>query len=285
MKKKFSATHRDAAAFVAYYAKQSLTPTAQQRSRHIFALVTKIVGETGKTLEVADIGCGPGAQSMIWALAGHSVHGLDVNEGLLAFARERAAAARLAIDFQHGSAEALPFADASMDVCLVPELLEHVPSWEVCLREFARVLKPNGVLYLSTTNRLCPVQMEYRLPFYSWYPRSLKRYCERLAVTTHPEWVSHATHPAVHWFTFYELRDHLETLGLASRDRFDLLLLSDAKAATRLLVYAMRAVPPLRWLGHLATPYTTILAVKTNSSPSVTTVSHSLPAARESKRL
>lgn len=255
--------HGTAAEFVAYYARQSLTPAAQQRSRDIFALVVKIIGGAHKTLDVADIGCGPGAQSMIWALAGHRVHGLDVNEELLALARTRAAAAGLTIAFHHGSAEALPFATASMDVCLVPELLEHVPHWEVCVREFARVLKPGGALYLSTTNRLCPIQMEYRLPFYSWYPRPLKRHCERLAVTTHRAWVSYATYPAVHWFSFYQLRDYLKTLGLTAYDRFDLLLLNDTRGIKRWLAQAITSIPPVRWLGHLVTPYTVLIAVKT----------------------
>lgn len=252
----------DAEGFVEYYAGQSLTPEAKRRSQRIFELVTRVVGRAGEKLDVADIGCGPGAQSLVWALAGHRVHGVDINEGLLALARKRADEAGFAVDFCLGSATNLPFADASMDVCLAPEILEHVPDWQACLREFSRILRPGGVLYLSTTNRLCPVQMEYNLPLYSWYPSRLKRHCERLAVTTRREWVSYATYPAVHWFTFYELRDFLLTQGVDSMDRFDQIEVGALGPLGRSAVRAIRGLAPLRWFGHVLTPWSMVVGVK-----------------------
>jgi len=251
---------RDPAAFVAYYARQSLTPAARQRSQRIYRLVTEALARPGAVLDVADIGCGPGAQSMVWALAGHRVHALDVNHELLDLAQRRATEAGLVIRFHAGSARALPFADGSMDVCLAPELLEHVPEWRASLREFARILRPGGVLYLSTTNRLCPRQQEYTLPLYSWYPGTLKRRYERLAVTTHPDLVNHATFPALHWFTFYQLRDFLRREGMEARDRFELIDPQPLSPPARLALNLVRRLPPLRWLGQVATPYTVLLA-------------------------
>lgn len=249
--------------FVDYYAKQSVTPEALRRSQRILELVGRFVAGRREDLHVADIGCGPGAQSRIWAMAGYRVHGVDINPGLLALAREGAREAGLEIDWRQGSADALPFSDACMDVCLAPELLEHVPDWQASLRELTRILKPGGVLYLSTTNRLCPSQMEFDLPFYSWYPTFLKRYYERLAVTTRRDLVSHATYPAVHWFTFYQLSDFLRPLGLDAKDRFDLIDLEDLGKLGRFVVQSMRAMPPLRWVGHVFTPYSVVLAIKT----------------------
>ncbi len=62
-------------------------------------------------------------------------------------------------------------------------------------------MRPGGVLYLTTTSCLCPSQMEFRLPLYSWYPGFLKRRYERLAKTTRPELANFAIYPAVHWFS------------------------------------------------------------------------------------
>ena len=157
--------------------------------------------------KVLDVGCGAGALSLLWADAGHRVHGLDVNEPLLSLARERAEREGKSIEFKLGSATQLPWSDRSMDVCMVPELLEHVAEWQTCLREFVRILRPGGVLLLTTSNKLCPVQQEFNLPLYSWYPGPIKRYFERLAVTSRPDLANFAKYPAVHWFSYYGLRD------------------------------------------------------------------------------
>lgn len=48
-----------------------------------------------------------------------------------------------------GDAASLPFADGSVDVVSLLEVMEHLPDPECCLGEVARVLKPNGVFLLS----------------------------------------------------------------------------------------------------------------------------------------
>jgi len=198
----------------------------------------------------------------LWAELGHHVHGLDVNEPLVELARERAASAGHVIDFRIGSAVELPWADHSMHVCLLLELLEHVSAWKTCLNECARVIQPGGILFLTTTNRLCPIQQEFTLPFYSWYPSPVKRYCEHLAATTHPELANFATYPAVNWFTFYGLRATLRRYGFYCLDRFDLAQLSKKGVHARLVVAFVRAFPILRRLAHVATPGTIVAAVK-----------------------
>ena len=120
------------------------------------------------------------------------------------------------------------------------ELLEHLVEWEPCVNEVLRVLRPGGVLYMSTTNSLCPMQEEFTLPAYSWYPRSLKKHCERLALTTHRHWVQYASLPAVHWFTFYQLRDYLYARGVIARDRFDIMH-TDGSKLRRAVVSAIRS--------------------------------------------
>lgn len=251
--------------FFKYYAEQSTTPETVQRFAAIQDMVSRTAlahGLAKTNLNVLDIGCGAGTQSMMWAREGHRVSGLDINGPLVELAIQRAQDANLKIDFRIGTATELPWADHSMDVCLVPELLEHVRDWEPCVKEFTRVLKPGGVLFLSTNNSLCPVQQEFNLPLYSWYPAFMKRRYETLAVTTRPELVNFAKYPAVNWFTFFELRKILATRGFDSFDRFDV-----ANSVGRGLVGAIafgfiRYLPPVRWLAHVATPYTLLVAVK-----------------------
>ena len=127
-------------------------------------------------------------------------------------ARRPAEERGLHVDFRVGTATELPLEDSSVDVGRRPELLEHVPEWETCLREASRSLSTGGLLYLSTTNTLCPVQSEFNLPLYSGYPDFAKRYYERLAVTSRPSIANYAKYPAVNWFTFYRLESTLSAL-------------------------------------------------------------------------
>ena len=250
--------------FYDYYAEASQSKKAQQRFRSIRGCVLRTLerGKSAGILEVADIGCGAGTQSMLWAELGHHVHGLDVNEPLLNLARERAKQVDYSIDFRLGSATNLPWTDKSMDVCLLLDLLEHVPVWRPCLDECARVLRPGGILVITTSNKLCPMQQEFNLPLYSWYPERLKRYFERLAVTTRPSLANHAKYPAVNWFSFYGLRSTLEPYGFDCLDRFDIMDLSKKGIVARWIVARIGAFQALRWLAHVTTPGTTVLAVK-----------------------
>ncbi|MEC5161287.1 MULTISPECIES: class I SAM-dependent methyltransferase [unclassified Janthinobacterium] len=252
-------THAD---FFAYYEKESDSEAARQRFAAIQATLLRLLGRPQRALAVADIGCGAGTQCRLWAQHGHQVHGADINAALVELGRQRAAQAGLAIDFAVASATALPWPDQSMDLCIAPELLEHVADWQGVLAELVRVLKPGGALFLSTSNRLCPRQQEFTLPMYSWYPGFVKRRVVALALSTRPELAGYAVYPAVHWFTFYGLRDHLAARGVVSLDRFDMMDVSGRGVLVRAALRLIRALPPLRLLAHVATSYTVLLGVK-----------------------
>ncbi|MCB1766195.1 MAG: class I SAM-dependent methyltransferase [Candidatus Competibacteraceae bacterium] len=252
--------------FYRYYEEQSLSSATLERLATIRDKILDFLGNSGKSsasvLDVADIGCGAGTQCRIWAERGYNVFGVDINEPLIELARRRTHESGLAIRFEIGSATQLPFQDESMDVCLLPELLEHVEDWQGCLCEASRILKPGGVLYLSTTNVLCPKQEEFNLPLYSWYPSFLKHRYERLATTTRPELANYARYPAVHWFSFYGLSSFLAGHKIHSYDRFDILNTDKMGIVLRLSISMVRALPPLRFVGHIFTPYTAIFGVK-----------------------
>lgn len=106
-------THEE---FYEYYARASQSETAVGRFRRTQDVILRIRGNGAATrvLDIADIGCGAGTQSMVWAQAGHSVHALDINEPLVQLGRERAGKAGSDIDFRVGSATNLPWGNESI---------------------------------------------------------------------------------------------------------------------------------------------------------------------------
>ncbi|MBS3913928.1 MAG: class I SAM-dependent methyltransferase [Bacteroidetes bacterium] len=254
-------THQE---FVEYYANESLSDSTINRMQGIINCVLRNIESSrlNQKLDIADIGCGTGIMSVMWARQGHTVYGLDVNEALLEIAGQRAMEEGLAIEFSLGSATQLPWADQSMDVCIAPELLEHVVEWEACLKEFVRILKPNGILFISTANKLCPIQQEFNLPFYSWYPSYIKHYCEELARTTHPQLAGYAKYPAVNWFSFYQLRKEFSKLGMKAFDRFDIMDIDNKSDFKKTAIKIVRNSSLLRLFGHICTSGLPVLAIK-----------------------
>jgi 2-polyprenyl-6-hydroxyphenyl methylase/3-demethylubiquinone-9 3-methyltransferase len=259
--------HSSRKEFYDYYARQSeseqtLTRFLGIRQLGLAAIQKLRLDGVTQSLEVADVGCGAGTQCLMWAELGHRVHGVDINEPLIDLARQRTETAGYQGDYRLGTASALPWADQAMDVCLAPELLEHVPEWEKCLDELARVLAPGGVLVVTTNNSLFPLQDEFNLPLYSWYPAPLKRYFERLAVTTRPGLVNYATYPAVNWFTFFSLAREMRKRGLHPFDRFEVMDVRGMSGFKRLVAGMIGASRVLRFIANALTPYTVIVAVR-----------------------
>ena len=251
--------------FTAYYAEKSVRPEQLRHFRSVRNAILRILdarNSPGRKYDVLDVGCNAGGQCGVWAENEHRVHGLDINEPLLNLAKKRALEAGQEIDYRLGSATDLPWNDGSMDVCIALELLEHVLDWKTCVKEFVRVLRPGGALYLTTTSKLCPVQQEFTLPGYSWYPVSVKRHYEHLAMTTRPELANHAKYPAVHWFTVYGLSREFANRGMSTMDRFDLVDTPKKNGLAKAIIGSIRALPPLRLLAHICTPSTIVLGIK-----------------------
>ena len=254
--------------FIDYYERASRSERTIVRFSRIRDCALQLLQDEGtgaKRLDIADIGCGAGTQAMLWAERGHRVEALDASESLIAIGRKRATERNLDVRFSVGWAQSLPFENEQFDVVLMPELLEHVSDWESCLLEAVRVLRPGGVLYVSTTNILCPVQQEFNLPLYSWYPPGIKRWCESKSLSTRPQWANHTRYPAVNWFSYFELRRWFEAHGVKTMDRFDVLSRQQLGNPARLLVKAIRRFEPVRFLAQTATEGTTVWGFKQTS--------------------
>ena len=102
-------------------------------------------------LRVLDAACGEGYGSFLLAQAARDVVGVDVSGEAVAHARSRYAAPNLR--YVQGSVTALPLADASVDLVVSFETIEHLTAQAEMLAEFRRVLAPGGALLISSPNR------------------------------------------------------------------------------------------------------------------------------------
>jgi len=260
-----SDSHNNDPRFVEYYARESATAAAAVRARSVMNALVRLRNRRGlatNKLVVSDIGCNTGTQSRCWLEAGHVVRGLDISRDLVDLAQQRSAEFGERCSYEVGSAVSTPWSDESCDICLVPELLEHVADWESCLREAVRVLRRGGTLYISTTNILCPVQQEFALPLYSWYPPGLKRYFLEKTLTTSPHLANFASFPAFHWFSPYQLSAELRQLGVEALDRFDAMDAESKGLAARFVIAALRGNRALRFMGHVFTPSTALVGFR-----------------------
>jgi GT2 family glycosyltransferase/SAM-dependent methyltransferase len=102
--------------------------------------------------QVLDLACGEGYGSAILARSAQRVVGVDIDARSIEHAARNYRAPGL--EFQVADARELSaFADESFDVVVGFEMIEHVDEQERVLREADRVLRPAGLLILSTPNR------------------------------------------------------------------------------------------------------------------------------------
>lgn len=103
----------------------------------------------GAGARVLDVACGSGNTALSAARYGARVTGLDLVEKLVERARIRAQAEGFDIDFIAGTAEALPFPDATFDYVLSTFGVMFAPDQERAANELLRVCKPGGTIGLS----------------------------------------------------------------------------------------------------------------------------------------
>ena len=97
-------------------------------------------------LDALDAGCGTGFLSFELAGRGHRVTGIDFAPAMLAEARRKAAERGVAIRFEEGDAEQLPFAGGTFDLVVSRHVLWTLPHPEAAIDEWVRVLRPGGRL-------------------------------------------------------------------------------------------------------------------------------------------
>jgi 2-polyprenyl-3-methyl-5-hydroxy-6-metoxy-1,4-benzoquinol methylase len=203
-----SATRTEFAA-VAYHA--SLAPAWERRYRkqqfqmRRTVLLKSLQGRGLAGTLWLDAGCGSGTLARWLADRGCGVLGVDAASEMVSAATEAAQSqnhsdrlgfvrittiARLALD------------DRSLDGVLCSSVLEYVPDPIACLTEFARVLKPGGLLLASVPNRHSVV-------------RHMQRACHRMGILLGRDWCEFLNYSR-HQYSKSQFQRLLAQIGFSS---------------------------------------------------------------------
>lgn len=115
---------------------------------HRYAMVL----ELARDKDVLDIACGEGYGTAALALVARTAMGVDLDPESVRHAAAKYMA--MNVGFRIGDCTAIPAADASFDLAVSFETIEHLTEQERMLGELKRVLRPNGVLVISSPNKL-----------------------------------------------------------------------------------------------------------------------------------
>lgn len=142
------------------------------RGRLVKTLLEKYQIIVGKN--ILDIGSGEGGTSLVFSENNFVV---SVDLSFLRLQRQKA-------NFQiknsvNSNALFLPFSDASFDIIILQDVIEHLPDCERLLSEIKRVLKSTGIIYLSTPNKLSIINIlsdpHWGLPLVAIFKREIIR--------------------------------------------------------------------------------------------------------------
>ncbi|MBE9607713.1 bifunctional 2-polyprenyl-6-hydroxyphenol methylase/3-demethylubiquinol 3-O-methyltransferase UbiG [Acetobacteraceae bacterium H6797] len=135
--------------------KGPMAPLHAMNPARIDWIVARLEGRHGSLagLHLLDVGCGAGLAAEALARRGATVTAIDAAPEAVAAARAHAAAEGVAVDYRHMTAEALIAEGERFDAVLSLEVVEHVADRQLFIDQLSDLVKPGGLVFLSTLNR------------------------------------------------------------------------------------------------------------------------------------
>jgi 2-polyprenyl-6-hydroxyphenyl methylase/3-demethylubiquinone-9 3-methyltransferase len=130
-----------------------MRPLHQMNRLRVGWISERVRAHIAPKASILDLGCGGGIATEALARENFSVSGMDASPEAIGVARAHAAEAGLNIDYQIGLADDALVAGLSFDAVTALEIIEHVPDQAAFMRSLASLLRPRGLLFVSTLNR------------------------------------------------------------------------------------------------------------------------------------
>lgn len=136
--------------------------------------ITKtILSYKNKNSRLLDLGCGTGLALSIVGRVFHNSVGCDTEEKEVKAAKVLLKKLNLNIPVIKYDGKRLPFKDNCFDIVISIDVIEHASNPTLMLEEIRRVLEKDGILHITTANKLWPIEPHFRLPFLSYLPNFL----------------------------------------------------------------------------------------------------------------
>ncbi len=168
---------------------------------------------------VLDIASGSGYGTKMIARSAKKVFGVDVSAESIEYAKQHFGSKN--IEYICGDGESIPLADASVDVVVSFETIEHIKDYKTFMKEVSRVLKKDGLLLLSTPNDLEFAEgNHYHLHEFEEAELTdlIKQHFKNVKMYFQGDWVYSALLPAKRMSVESETTFPLPTLQLAPKD-------------------------------------------------------------------
>ena len=248
---------------------KSQQPAAVARACERLLMYLHRLGLTRRGSSLLDLGCGTGRLTVELAERGYGAYGVDINPDFIEIARNKARTRGVSAHFMTAPAERIPFDDKYFDICIVYSVLEHVADWKKTINEVARILKPGGITFFSTTHALYPLPNEVKyIPCLGYIPHRLRKRIIDVIAARFPKLFGYSLTPGRNWFTQTGLRKALFTVDLKqSWDIFDLINRQDIPPRFRFASWLLPLIkklpyPYIRDIAHLPRPAVMLICQK-----------------------
>jgi ubiquinone/menaquinone biosynthesis C-methylase UbiE len=121
-------------------------------------IFNKVKGALPPHANILEVAPGPGFLSIEFAKAGYKVTALEISKTFIEIAQQNAKEANVRVDFRHGNASDMPFAENTFDFIICVAAFKNFSEPVEAIREMHRVLKPGGKACIMDLRRDVPIE-------------------------------------------------------------------------------------------------------------------------------
>lgn len=132
-------------------------------------------------IRLLDLGCGIGLTLSIVSQVFPNSVGCDIDRDAIKATKAILKEVGVKIPVILYDGKLLPFKDNSFDIVISIEVIEHAENPDLMLKEIRRILKPDGILHITTANKWWPREPHFKLFLLSYLPKNFADLYVRLS--------------------------------------------------------------------------------------------------------